>query len=201
MSSAEVSHGRRALTKTQNRQTILAAARQVFADMGYGAATVRDIIRATPLAAGTFYNYFKSKDEVYLALRDEAALAVRPHLQDGRAEAATVEEFLSRSFGAFFAFVHDHRADFGAAVGGAGFRTETPSMLALLEDLRLDLEIAVARGLFPEGDVDYLAASIMGVAFEIAARMVKRERADPEAAASFATALFLGGIGSLPKKS
>ena len=199
MSSAD--HGRRAHTKTQNRQAILAAARQVFADTGYGAATVRDIIRATPLAAGTFYNYFKSKDEVYLALRDEAALAVRPHMQDGRADAATAEEFLSRSLGAFFAFVHDHRVDFGVAVDGAGFRTETSSMLALLEDLRLDLEIAVAKGLFADGDVDYLSAAIMGMAFEIAARMVKRQAADPVAAASFATALVLGGIGALPKKS
>jgi len=64
---------RRELTKTQNRETILAAARHVFAEMGFGSATVRDIIRATPLASGTFYNYFKSKEEVYQALRDEQA--------------------------------------------------------------------------------------------------------------------------------
>jgi AcrR family transcriptional regulator len=94
--------GRREQTKIQNRQIILAAARQVFAELGYGAATVRDIIRATPLASGTFYNYFKSKEEVYLALRDEVALAIRPRLREERARAATVEEFLYFSFRAFF---------------------------------------------------------------------------------------------------
>ena len=59
---------RRQRIKQQNRQFILDAARQVFAEQGYGAATIRDIIRATPLAAGTFYNYFTSKDDVRRAL-------------------------------------------------------------------------------------------------------------------------------------
>ena len=65
--------GKREQTKIQNRQLILDAARQVFAELGYGATTVRDIIRATPLASGTFYNYFKSKEEVFQAIRDEVA--------------------------------------------------------------------------------------------------------------------------------
>src|SRR3979490_2389862 len=90
--------GRRELTKTQNRDAILAAARQVFAQMGFAAATVRDIIRATPLASGTFYNYFKSKEEVYQAIQDEVALAIRPRLRDQRKTAKSVEEFISGTF-------------------------------------------------------------------------------------------------------
>ena len=52
----------------------------VFAELGYGATTVRDIIRATDLASGTFYNYFKSKEEVFQALqrRDGVARAAAP---------------------------------------------------------------------------------------------------------------------------
>jgi len=52
--------GKREKTKAANRQAILAAARRVFAQLGYEAATVRDIIRGTALASGTFYNYFRS---------------------------------------------------------------------------------------------------------------------------------------------
>src|ERR1019366_10095935 len=50
--------GRREQTKAQNRATILHAAREVFAELGYDAAGVRDISRRTDLASGTFYNYF-----------------------------------------------------------------------------------------------------------------------------------------------
>jgi AcrR family transcriptional regulator len=81
---ADVFKGRREQTKAQNRQLILDAARNVFAELGYGAATVRDIIRATPLASGTFYNYFKSKEEVFQAIQDESALRIRPRLHEQR---------------------------------------------------------------------------------------------------------------------
>src|SRR5258706_16208222 len=82
---------RRELTKAQNRDAILAAARLVFAELGFAGATVRDIIRATPLASGTFYNYFKSKEEVYQALRDELALAVGPRPPQARLSATSAE--------------------------------------------------------------------------------------------------------------
>ena len=105
---AKASANRRELTKAQNRETILAAARQVFAELGFATATVRDIIRATPLASGTFYNYFKSKEEVYQALRDEQALRLRPRLREARLAATTAQEFFQASFAAFFAFVAEN---------------------------------------------------------------------------------------------
>ena len=57
--------GKREQTKAANRAAILEAARAVFNDMGYDAATVRDIIRRTGLSVGAFYNYYRSKEEVY----------------------------------------------------------------------------------------------------------------------------------------
>src|SRR5580692_7358743 len=120
---------RRELTKLQNRQVILTAARQVFAEIGFGAATVRDIIRATPLASGTFYNYFKSKEEVYQALRDDEALAVRPRLRQARAAATTAEEFFSASFRAFFQFVAEARGD-APPPSGERFRMDSPQVSA-----------------------------------------------------------------------
>src|SRR3954470_19926513 len=121
--------GRRELTKAQNRETILAAARTVFAQLGFAAATVRDIIRATPLASGTFYNYFKSKEEVYQAIRDEAALTIVPRLQKERADAETVEEFLASSFGAFFEFVIAQQGEVRSDRPGANrLRLDTPEV-------------------------------------------------------------------------
>src|SRR5690348_7823195 len=86
--------GKRAIVKEQNRRVILDAARGVFAELGYTATTVRDIIRATPLASGTFYNYFRSKEEVFQAIRDESALALRPLLQEARRKADSAETFV-----------------------------------------------------------------------------------------------------------
>jgi AcrR family transcriptional regulator len=192
--------GKREQTKVQNRQQILEAARQVFAELGYGATTVRDIIRATPLASGTFYNYFKSKEEVYEAIRDEVALVIRPRLREERVRAATVEEFISGTFRTFFEFVSRDEANFRTMRHSADttrVRMDTPEVIAGFEELREDLERAIARGLFPPVDADFLMAAIVGVAFEMTERMLRREARDPAAAAAFATALFMGGIRAL----
>jgi AcrR family transcriptional regulator len=193
--------GKREQTKLQNRQIILDAARLVFAELGYGAATVRDIIRATPLASGTFYNYFKSKEEVYQAIRDEVALAIRPRLHEERMKATTVEEFITCTFRTFFEFVAGDGVNFRTIRHSADttrVRMDTPEVIAGFGELRDDIELAVAKGLFPSVDADYLMAAIVGVAFEVAERLLQREPHDPVAAAEFATALFIGGVRGLP---
>ncbi|MBS0469699.1 MAG: TetR/AcrR family transcriptional regulator [Proteobacteria bacterium] len=193
--------GKREQTKAQNRELILDAARQVFAELGFGATTVRDIIRATPLASGTFYNYFKSKEEIYQAIQDDVALAIRPRLREERLNAKSVEEFISSTFRTFFEFVSEDRVNFQTMRHSADtsrFRVDTPETIAGFAELREDIEKAIAAGLFPPVDADYLMAAIVGVAFEIAERIAHRPDHDPAAAAAFATALFLGGIRTLP---
>ena len=77
--------GKRERTKAANRAAILDAAREVFADIGYGAASVRDIVRRTDLASGTFYNYFPDKESVFRALVDEIAGGARARVRAARA--------------------------------------------------------------------------------------------------------------------
>ncbi|MGD0144929.1 MAG: TetR/AcrR family transcriptional regulator [Rhizomicrobium sp.] len=193
--------GKREQTKAQNRQIILEAARLVFAELGYGATTVRDIIRATPLASGTFYNYFQSKEEVFQAIQDESALRIRPRLHEERAKAATVEEFISGTFRTFFEFVAGDHSNFRTLrmnTDTLRVRMDTPETIAGFEELREDLVSAIAKGMFPPVDADFLMAAIVGVAFELAERMSRREMTDPAVATAFATALFLGGIRALP---
>jgi AcrR family transcriptional regulator len=189
---------RRDVTKAQNREVILAAARTVFAQMGFAKATVRDVIRATPLASGTFYNYFKSKEEVYQALRDDMALAMRPALREARLASDTAEEFLASGFRTFFAFTVTQRGETEAAETSR-FRMDSPEVLAGFAELREDIEAAMAHGLLPAVDSTLLMGSIAGVAFELGEQI--KGGADVERASRFATALFLGGLGALPPKA
>jgi AcrR family transcriptional regulator len=52
------------------KKEILDAAERLFACKGYGAATIIDILEAVKIAKGTFYYYFKSKEDVLDALID-----------------------------------------------------------------------------------------------------------------------------------
>ena len=199
MSSA-TAVGKREQTKQANRAAILRGARAVFADMGYGAATVRDIVRATDLAAGTFYNYFPDKEAVFRALLEESAERVRERTRAGRAGAATLEDFVRGGYRAYFQAVAEDPVTFELTRRNAGtIRTlfNTPGIGAGVDELREDLDAAVAAGLMPGVDVEYCAAAMVGVGFEIGVRMVERDPPDPELAADFATRLFLGGLDRL----
>ncbi len=196
--------GKREETKASNRQAIIDAARRVFAELGYGTTTVRDIIRATELASGTFYNYFKSKEEVFQALQDETALRVRPRLRAERIRARNFEEFVSGSFRTFFDFVKNDHTTFASMRRNPDMqrvRIDTPEVVAGFDELRADLEIAIANGVVPATDADLLMASMVGVAFEVANHLVLREDIGADDAAKFATALFMGGVQALPKKT
>lgn len=196
--------GKREETKASNRQAIIDAARRVFAELGYGATTVRDIIRATDLASGTFYNYFKSKEEVFQALQDETALRVRPRLRAERIRARNFEEFISGSFRAFFDFVKTDKVTFATMRENQDLenvRIDTPEVIAGFDELRVDLEVAIKAGVMPDTDSDLLMAAMVGVAFEIAGHLVRRSDMTVDHAAKFATALFLGGVQALPKRT
>src|SRR3978361_2256030 len=93
--------GKREQTKVQNRQAILDAAREVFGELGYDNATVRDIIRRTGLAAGTFYNYYRSKEEVAAALSDDGARRFAPILKAQRETASDWEGFVRGALTAY----------------------------------------------------------------------------------------------------
>ncbi|MDX1657267.1 MAG: TetR/AcrR family transcriptional regulator [Nitriliruptorales bacterium] len=75
------------------------AAREVFAEHGYAAARVEDVVAAAGVSHGTFYTYYDNKAAVLDALVDdtaEALAAVAAEPWDGEDVTATVEDVLSR---------------------------------------------------------------------------------------------------------
>jgi len=58
----------RAGRRTQARQRLLAAAKEVFEEVGFHPARVDDIAARAGVSHGSFYNYFKSKQDIFRAL-------------------------------------------------------------------------------------------------------------------------------------
>jgi AcrR family transcriptional regulator len=189
--------GKREQTKVANRAAILAAARRVFSDMGYGAASVRDIVRGTDLATGTFYNYFPDKETVLRALVDEIAVEARARVRAARMAATSVEGFVADGFRAYFEFLVEDPETVALMRRNAGtIRTmfDEPALGAGIEELRADLEAAVATGRIPHHDADLMAAAMVGAAVEVGLRMVEREPLDVEGAVALVTNVFLGAF-------
>jgi AcrR family transcriptional regulator len=194
--------GKREQTKVQNRQAILDAAREVFGELGYETATVRDIIRRTGLAAGTFYNYYRSKEEVFAALADDGARRFAPILKAIRASSADFESFVRQAIVAYFDFMADEHTSW-LARRPAGephphVQGETPEMAAVFAEVKDAIEDAIAAGKGPKSDPDYMACACIAVAREVGERMLSRRPVDTAAAADFAVAMILNGVRGLP---
>ena len=65
---AELAHKRKVLPPQERREELMEAAAKVFSEKGYRTAGVNDIIAEAGVARGTFYHYFESKKQVFLAL-------------------------------------------------------------------------------------------------------------------------------------
>ncbi|HEY5105670.1 MAG TPA: TetR/AcrR family transcriptional regulator [Caulobacteraceae bacterium] len=197
-----LSPGKREQTKLANRQAILAAAREVFGELGFEAATVRDIVRRSGLSVGAFYNYYRSREEVFDALADDGARRFRPILEAQSAKASDFESYLRAGVRAYFDFLAAERETWPRGPSGEEpmpHARNTPEILAVFAEVRTVFADVMDRGLAPKVDLDYLAASCITVAREIGDRMLERNPIDVESATEFVVRLILGGLTALPR--
>jgi AcrR family transcriptional regulator len=83
--------------RDERRAQLVDAARDVFGQKGYHAATVDDITRAAGVAKGTFYLYFEEKREVYYELVRTFLRHVKDIGASVAREVRTAQDFFARS--------------------------------------------------------------------------------------------------------
>jgi AcrR family transcriptional regulator len=106
---------RAAQAREKRRQELLKAATCVFAKLGYRAASISDIIVAAGAARGTFYLYFRSKQDILFAVIDDLreqqkAFIAQLSEQEGLAAHANPREQARQGFLAWLRF-YDQRRD------------------------------------------------------------------------------------------
>lgn len=66
--------GRVARRQARNRSALIDAARQIMSEKGIDAATMAEIAEVADVGAGTVYNYFKSKEDLAIAVLEALML-------------------------------------------------------------------------------------------------------------------------------
>ncbi|MBT8494822.1 MAG: TetR/AcrR family transcriptional regulator; helix-turn-helix transcriptional regulator, partial [Deltaproteobacteria bacterium] len=77
---------RRRREREQRRAQILDAAQAVFTERGLAASTMEQVAAAAEVSKGTLYLYFRSKDELFMALASEVAEATHAAIEDVAAD-------------------------------------------------------------------------------------------------------------------
>lgn len=82
-------------TPEVRRAEILQAASELFQEIGYESTSVDSIVRSAGIAKGTFYYYFKSKDEVLAALAQQlcAEMVARSQIVADDPQLGAIEKF------------------------------------------------------------------------------------------------------------
>ena len=70
---------KREAKKQQSRKAIVSSAIKLFSKKGLKDTSIADIMKEAQLGIGTFYNYFKSKDELLRSLLNQIALDIRQY--------------------------------------------------------------------------------------------------------------------------
>ncbi len=97
----------------RTRAAVLEAGYRLFVTQGYHATSTRDIAAAAGLAVGGIYNYFGSKEDIYLELLTQrhALVDILPALR--QAQGDTVEELVRDAATRMIAVLRDNRQGLG----------------------------------------------------------------------------------------
>lgn len=148
---------------SQFRQSeIITAARKVFAEKGYIAATVDEIAQRASLAKGTIYVYFDSKEQIYNAVMSDDLEALRRLSVEKISAAGTVFEKISAYINTRFEYCEKRRDFFRIMyieASGSPMWSKAKKMEWLREPVRLLTEAIAAAA--ASGEIRQFPAKTM----------------------------------------
>ena len=179
------------------RQKILDAAEREIGSKGFAEASISTITAEADVAQGTFYVYFRTKEDVMRELVLRMGRRLRHHLTVATSGIASRLEVERRGIHAFFEFVRDN-PNLYRVVMGMQFVDEA-TYRRYYEDFaasyRAALEAAVERGELAPGDAEVRAWALMGVCDMVGRRFALWDRSGAlDRAAEEAFALIAQGL-------
>jgi AcrR family transcriptional regulator len=174
------------MPRKTSRDDIVAAATATFHEHGYHAARISDIVAAAGVSQGTFYLYFPSKLDAFLAVIQALADQIRDlALSIEWSSIATVADYrheFSVRYGLAFELLAQHREAAALLMEHAPAVGDDAAAIyrGLLDDLEAIttryLAIGTEQGVLRDFDVPVVARAIVGLLVETVAHTVIKER-------------------------
>lgn len=155
--------------KAQTRAHLLEAAAHVMGERGFHDARVHEIAERADVGTGTFYNYFRSKDEIFEALTTDTMEGLAAHLDAARDDALDARERLWATWRAVFEYADRHRDRFRVFFGeGQAFHTFIQrSLETFAADIQEEMQTHVASGAYRPCNTHLLATAFVGMASHV----------------------------------
>jgi len=202
---------RRLREKEQRYNSILRAAKFLFAEKGYHQTSIEEIADAAEVSTGAVYIYFKNKEDLLIKLMQEIGHQLRKLLGDEFKKAGyTLDSFRNISFAFLRDFCGNHpewiAISFRESVGQSSEVEEQRRQIFIkvTQDIKTAfVQISEEQGieLVDDSKPELIAVCIVGVFERIASHyfLWQEPPEDIDALARESISYMLGGISSLLK--
>jgi AcrR family transcriptional regulator len=167
------------MLREERREQVLRSAIEVFAQKGYHATSIGDIIKRAAIARGTFYLYFENKRQIFEAILDMAlrGLVSRLHRIELTPQSPPPLEQLRANVGRIIAFLLSERELTQILLRHAeGLDAEFDRRLSAFYETIVELIVGALRtgqlmGLVRSCHVQIVGSCILGSIKEVMARL------------------------------
>lgn len=153
----------RELTRTRTRDAILAAAISLYKREGYGAVTMRAIANQLGFSAPAIYNYFISKEEIFIALQEIGFRLMREAVIEPATDDALAD--LRSIFTNYYDFAKTQPEYFTLLYvdpSAPRVNQEFADLRAMSEATAVRVHRCINEGIFPEGTPPPVTALLWG---------------------------------------
>jgi AcrR family transcriptional regulator len=188
---------------------LLEAAERVFSEKGYHATSIRDIAREAGFSVGGVYQFFPSKDELYLRVVESqweffsGLLDAARQPVGARARLEALTEAMFKTFEerrGFFRLFLSERGRLTAAFSGLIAERVGAHTRKLREELVGLMRQGVEDGTLRAGDPGMLASAYLGMVHSCIFEALSSDASRPSRSAAGILSLFLDGAagGGVP---
>jgi len=186
--------GKRESNKTKNEKKIINSAIKLFTEFGIGETTIDKIVQKSGLARGTFYNYFKSKYEIWDKIIFGLLTSLNENAREERHRAETLHDYIYNAYYAAFEVLTSSPYPALIAKNQSEFRESLYSSNAIrsvFQDLENDLRNSKLFKDVPPYFFKMYTYSMVGAGFELVIQnYLNQDDFSVEKMTSFITALF-----------
>lgn len=152
------------------RQRLVESAMLVFAEKGIGASVIQDVVLAAKVSQGTFYNYFRTNEELLIGIGEELNNELMSLIE---AEVSQLDDPAQRMATGLRLYLHTARSFplFARFVSTAGLNGVGPNSM-IYEFLPPHIEKGIARGVFANLPIDVALDLIAGTSMAAIVRIV-----------------------------
>lgn len=176
--------------KDSKRAALMQAAVRVFAEKGYYAATIRDVVNAAEVAIGTFYFYFPDKETLFVHLYEETADFLLQAIQQAVNSRVTLPKQLAAGIQAYVNIaVYEPAVVQLLLVGGVGALPSLADRRATFRERLTNIwqrpiDVALDRNLIAPQNTRRTAEGLAGAFDEVVLNLLAQPAPETEAGAA-----------------